>query len=113
MVRSSAELPATALQSGGRSSCMRASIITSLTKPAQLIADRFEIERLAGAGGMGVVYRAIDRQTGRPVALKVLARLEPASLGRFSEEARILAEMDHPAIVRYVAHGRTPAGQYL
>ena len=84
-----------------------------MTKPAQLIAERFEIDRLAGAGGMGIVYRALDRQTARPVALKMLARLDATALERFAEEARILAELDHPRIVRYVAHGRTPAGQYL
>src|SRR4051794_3006873 len=37
-----------------------------------VIADRFEVDRPAGSGGMGIVYRAIDRLTGEPVALKVL-----------------------------------------
>jgi serine/threonine protein kinase len=82
-------------------------------RPAQLIADRFEIERLAGAGGMGVVYRALDRQTGQPVAVKMMARMDVVSAARFDKEARILAELSHPRITRYVAHGRTPAGQYL
>ena len=41
-------------------------------KPCDLIADRFEVERLAGWGGMAAVYRALDRFSGEPVALKLL-----------------------------------------
>ena len=37
-----------------------------------LVADRFEIEKLAATGGMGDVYRARDRRTAEVVALKVL-----------------------------------------
>jgi serine/threonine protein kinase len=78
-------------------------------KPGDLIAGRFEIERLASTGGMGLVYRAIDRRTGGPVALKSLHRPD-TGLDRFEREAEVLAELDHPAIVRYVAHGRDGDG---
>ncbi len=50
-----------------------------------------------------------DRVTGEAVALKV-ARRGPHE-ERFAREARVLAELDHPAIVRYVAHGETAQGQ--
>jgi serine/threonine protein kinase len=40
--------------------------------PGTLVAERFEIDRVAGRGGMGVVYRALDRETGAAVALKLL-----------------------------------------
>ena len=40
---------------------------------AEGLADRFEIEHVAGRGGMGVVYRATDRLTGDPVAVKIVA----------------------------------------
>jgi tetratricopeptide (TPR) repeat protein len=62
---------------------------------------------------MGVVYRAIDRQTGQPVAVKMMARVDGSAAESFAREARLLAELDHPRIVRYVAHGRTPVGQYI
>ncbi|MFO0758835.1 MAG: protein kinase, partial [Byssovorax sp.] len=77
-----------------------------------LIAGRFAIEGLLGAGGMGRVYRAIDRETGRPVALKVMLDAEPSATdaARFAVEARALSELDHPGIVAHVAHGTTIEG---
>jgi serine/threonine protein kinase len=78
-----------------------------------LLANRFEIERAIGVGGMGTVYRAHDRYTDRFVALK-LPHLEAdgsPSWERFDREARILAELQHPGIVAYVAHGQAPSGQ--
>jgi hypothetical protein len=83
-------------------------------KPGDVIDDRFEIERLAGTGGMGAVYRAHDRSTGGPAAVKVLwARFVelPEHAERFAREARVLMELSHPAIVRYLAHGLTPEGE--
>jgi tetratricopeptide (TPR) repeat protein len=76
-------------------------------QPGQLYADRFAVERLANRGGMGTVYRAIDRETGAPVALKVLQGCSEQAAALFAREARILAELCHPGIVEYVAHGRT------
>ncbi|HVU50567.1 MAG TPA: protein kinase [Polyangia bacterium] len=73
--------------------------------------DRFDIERLVGSGGMATVYRAVDRQTGEPVALKVLHGRTTEQTERFEQEAELLAELSHPAIVRYVGHGTTPVGE--
>ncbi len=70
----------------------------------QVIADRFEIEQLVGAGGMGEVFRAKDRLTGGAVAVKVL-HASSRDADRFRREAQILAEVSHPRIVKYVAHG--------
>jgi tetratricopeptide (TPR) repeat protein len=72
----------------------------------RVIADRFVLERLVGSGGMGEVFRAKDRLTGGPVAVKVLyygSMVRDAD--RFKREAQILADITHPRIVRYVAHG--------
>jgi len=75
-----------------------------------LVAERFEVESFAGLGGMGAVYRATDHLTGKLVALKTLLAGTPDGEERFSREARVLSELEHPAIVRYVAHGRTKSG---
>ncbi|MBN1208765.1 MAG: protein kinase [Myxococcaceae bacterium] len=80
--------------------------------PGTRIADRFTVETLAGRGGMGAVYRAVDSLSGQRVALKLLhAVTSPEAAYRFNREAVLLAELHHPAIVSYVAHGRTQHGQ--
>ncbi|MBI2895592.1 MAG: protein kinase [Deltaproteobacteria bacterium] len=77
--------------------------------PLDLVADRFEIEAEVGVGGMGRIYRARDRRSGCTVALKVLHDNDDPH--RFEREVRALAELDHPAVVRYVGHGTTEAGR--
>lgn len=77
---------------------------------ADVVAERFELLALAGAGGMGAVYRARDLAAGRDVAVKTLLAKSPEARARFAREAAALAALEHPAIVRYVAHGATPAG---
>ena len=81
--------------------------------PGSLFANRFEIDRPVGAGGMGLVYRARDRYTGSWVALKVLHdSLQSGPLGeRFLREAQLLSELQHPHIVAYVVHGETVDGR--
>jgi hypothetical protein len=76
--------------------------------PGTIVADRFVLERLAGAGGMGEVYRARDRATGGTVALKLLHAGDRTHVARFLREARVLARLEHPNVVRYVAHGEDP-----
>ncbi|MCA9678289.1 MAG: AAA family ATPase, partial [Myxococcales bacterium] len=62
---------------------------------------------------MGQIYRAVDRVTGKSVALKVLRDEKVGDAARFEHEAQVLAELDHDAIVRYVAHGRAEQGWFL
>src|ERR1700692_1009069 len=55
-----------------------------------------------GRGGMGVVYRALDNQLGREVAIKTLTQGvadDPEMLARFYEEGRKTARLKHPNIV--------------
>ena len=59
---------------------------------------------------MGAVYRAQDRHTGQPVALKLLRDAGPRERQRFLRESRLLCELCHPHIVAYVAHGSAEDG---
>jgi len=66
---------------------------------ALLHSRRFELKRQLGAGGMGVVYEALDRRTGEVVALKTLRRLNPEQIYRFKQEFRALADLHHANLV--------------
>src|SRR5580698_7522883 len=68
-----------------------------------LICDKYRLLERLGAGGMGAVYLCEHIRMGRKVALKVLPvqqAEDPASLARFYREARAVARLDHPNIVR-------------
>jgi tRNA A-37 threonylcarbamoyl transferase component Bud32 len=76
---------------------------------------QLEILELLGQGGMGVVYKARQKQLDRLVALKIL----PPQIGRteafaerFTREARSLARLSHPRIVMIYDFGHTEAGLY-
>ena len=80
-------------------------------RASDVVEDRFEIERLAGSGGMGDVYRARDRRSGETVALKVIQGANVRDLSRLSREAEALVTLRLPGVVQYVAHGMTATGQ--
>jgi serine/threonine protein kinase len=64
--------------------------------PAFSGGGRFEIVRRIGAGGMGVVYEAIDNERRTRVALKSLPHVEAEALLRFKQEFRNLTDVTHP-----------------
>ena len=61
---------------------------------------RFAIVRRLGAGGMGTVYEALDRERKTRVALKVLRDAGPDTILRFKREFRALQHLHHPNLVR-------------
>ena len=69
-----------------------------------LTGTRYELEGEIGRGGMGVVYRARDRQLDRRVALKVLD-------SAMADEAPLIARLEHPAIVPIYEAGTLPDGR--
>ncbi len=86
-------------------------MMVALLQPGTVVAGRFEIEYLAGKGGMGAVYRSHDRVTGNVAALKVVHESAPEDHHeRLAREAQLLAELQHPSIVRYIAFGATDQG---
>lgn len=66
-----------------------------------------------GDGGMGRVFKALDRQLGRVVALKFLKRLEPEALERFLTEGRAQAQIEHPHVANVYAVGEVEGQPYL
>lgn len=106
-------------------SANQSDIPTNLTPPSGFVpfqpnelAGQFpqlEILELLGQGGMGVVYKARQKQLDRLVALKIL----PPHIGqteafaeRFTREAKSLARLSHPRIVMIYDFGHTEAGLY-
>jgi tetratricopeptide (TPR) repeat protein len=78
---------------------------------AQDLGARFVLRNPVGSGGMATVYRALDRHTGNTVAVKLLHTADPSHLARFALEVGALAALDHPAVVRLLAHGKWPDGR--
>lgn len=75
----------------------------SLPPVTGLELGHFVIEERIGRGGMGAVFRALDRRLDRVVALKVLSpglSVDPEAVQRFQNEARAAARLDHDNIAR-------------
>ena len=71
---------------------------------------RFEIEGERATGGAGTVYAGRDPSTGMRVAVKLIRGLAASDLARFRREVDTLAQLRHPAVVRYVDHGQIGSG---
>jgi serine/threonine-protein kinase len=77
---------------------------TAKLEPGSLFASRYEILNTVGKGGMGVVYRARDRQLDEEVALKVLRtealKDDPTILDRFKKETKLARKITHRNVLR-------------
>lgn len=81
-----------------------------------VIAGRFKLTSPIAAGGMGEVWRAEDRESGTLRAVKILRpdlRADDVFFARLAAEATNLASLSHPAIARFVDHGRDGEIAYL
>jgi eukaryotic-like serine/threonine-protein kinase len=76
-------------------------VVTARHPPAHSVLDgRYQLGEPLGRGGVGVVYRALDAKLERPVAVKILSEAGATNRERFSREARTLARLAHPNLVR-------------
>ena len=69
--------------------------------PGTVFTGRYEVMDPIGAGGMGEVYRALDKNLGRQVAIKILPAAfaeDKERMARFEREAKLLAVLNHPNI---------------
>ena len=73
--------------------------MSARAREGAVLAGRFEVVRQIGAGGMGVVYEAIDRVHGSRVALKTIQAPTPEGLLRLKNEFRALQDLGHPNLV--------------
>src|SRR5678815_141642 len=62
---------------------------------------RFDVRRPLGSGGLGVVYEAIDRDSGATVAIKTLHDVTPDALYRLKREFRLLQGLEHPNVCQH------------
>jgi hypothetical protein len=77
----------------------------------EALNGRYEIIAPISSGAMGAVYRARDRETGTDVAVKRLLDVRHAA--RFEIEARLLASLSHPRVVKVIDHSSDEQGLYI
>ncbi|MSR07139.1 MAG: HAMP domain-containing protein [Gemmatimonadetes bacterium] len=82
-----------------------------------VLDDRYEIKRVLGVGGMGVVYRAVDRELDEVVAIKTLKpdaiQADGSSLERFKQEIRLARRITHRNVVRTHDMGEVQGMYYI
>jgi len=86
-------------------------------RPGAVFAGRYEVKEILGTGGMGVVYRAFDRELQEPVAIKTLRPEAMAggtvALDRFKQEIRLARRIAHRNVVRTYDLGEVNGMYYL
>lgn len=91
--------------------------LTGLLEMGHVLDGRYEIKKVLGAGGMGTVYRAFDRQLEEVVAVKTLkpeaVAQDSKSLDRFKEEIRLARRITHRNVVRTHDLGEVEGVYYI
>src|SRR5213080_4605623 len=86
-------------------------------RPGSVFANRYDVKEVLGMGGMGVVYRAFDRELQEPVAIKTLRPEtlagESVALERFKQEIRLARKISHRNVVRTYDLGEVNGMYYL
>ena len=86
-------------------------------RPGSVFAGRYEVKEILGAGGMGVVYRAFDRELAEAVAIKTLRpdtlAGDSVALERFKQEIRLARKITHRNVVRTYDLGEVGGMYYL
>lgn len=81
-----------------------------------LLNGRYRLVAQQGSGGMAVIYKAVDQELGRTVAVKILRpslTKDPEFLERFKNEARSVANLNHPNIVTVYDVGNDQSTNYI
>ncbi len=106
----SAEVISISAEASGNEATLPIAPMPAAVLPGHILAHRYEVLGRLGEGGMGVVYHCRDQATGDVVALKrMVAPDEGVSAdyqGWFAKEARALASLNHPSIVKARDYGR-------
>jgi len=87
-----------------------------MLQQGKILNERYEILELVGGGGMSLIYRAMDLQNHRIVAIKVLRNQftsDPAFIARFRREGISVSGLDHPNIVKIYGVGQDEDIYYL
>ena len=85
--------------------------------PGELFANRYQVIRVVGRGGMGRVYKARDRELGEDVAIKMLhgdmLSSDPTMIDRFKTEIRLARRISHRNVVRTHDLGEMDGAYYV
>ncbi|MDQ0925840.1 serine/threonine protein kinase [Pseudarthrobacter sp. W1I19] len=81
--------------------------------PGPTVAGRYELKERLGRGSLAEVFRAVDREGGPNVAVKVAVGHSRKHFERTTNEAAVLAGLDHPSIIRFITEGVMAAGTPL
>lgn len=101
---SSGEAKTVQLQTGAITGTQAHRIAQVGLVPGNTFANRYEVKEILGQGGMGTVFKAVDRELGEVIAIKTLKqdflKEDPTALERFKSEIRLARKISHRNVVR-------------